>query len=105
MAGWHVAQRRGYNIFSAVGGRSSIFDDKTIIDRKAVSMNSQALGLRVASIIFGIMCVVHLWRLLFSHFTVQIGSHQLPIWGSAVAVIVTAGLSIWMWRLSSSRAG
>jgi hypothetical protein len=40
---------------------------------------------------------------LMSHFTVQIGSHQLPIGGSWVAIVVTGGLSIWMWRLSSAR--
>jgi hypothetical protein len=65
-------------------------------------MNSQKTGLRVASLIFGLMCLVHIWRLAFAHFTVQIGSHQLPIWGSVVAVIVTGGLSIWMYRLSSA---
>jgi hypothetical protein len=48
------------------------------------------------------MCLIHIYRLLFSHFTLQIGSHQLPIWGSVVAVIVTGGLSIWMCRLSSA---
>jgi hypothetical protein len=66
-------------------------------------MNSQRTGLRVASVIFGLVCVVHIWRLLMSHFTLQIGSHQLPIWGSGVAVVVTGVLSIWMWRLSSAR--
>ncbi len=65
-------------------------------------MNSQKTGLRVASLIFGLICIIHIYRLLFSHFTVQIGSHQLPILGSVVAVIVTGGLSIWMWRLSSA---
>ena len=65
-------------------------------------MNSQKTGLRVASLIFGLMCLIHIYRLLFSHFTVQIGSHQLPILGSVVAVIVAGGLSIWMWRLSSA---
>ena len=65
-------------------------------------MNSQRTALQVASVIFGLMCLVHIYRLLFAHFTVQIGSHQLPILGSVVAVIVTGGLSIWMWRLSSA---
>jgi hypothetical protein len=66
-------------------------------------MNSQRTGLRVASVIFGLICLIHIWRLVFAHFTVQLGSHQLPIWGSVVAVIVTGGLSIWMWRLSAAR--
>jgi hypothetical protein len=67
-------------------------------------MNSQRTGLRVASFIFGLICLVHIWRLAMSHFTVQLGSHQLPIWGSGVAVVVTGALSIWMWRLSSARS-
>ncbi len=67
-------------------------------------MNSQRTGLRVASVIFGLMCLVHIYRLLFAHFTVQIGSHQLPVWGSGIAIIVTGGLSIWMWRVSSATA-
>jgi len=66
-------------------------------------MKSQQTGLRVASLVFGLVCLVHIWRVLMSHFTVQIGSHQIPLWGSWVAVFVAGGLSIWMWRLSSAR--
>jgi hypothetical protein len=68
-------------------------------------MNSQSFGLRVAGLIFGLMCLVHIYRLLFSHFTIQIGSHQLPLTGSVIAAIVTGLLSIWMFRLSASRGG
>jgi hypothetical protein len=67
-------------------------------------MNSQRTGLRIASLVFGLACLVHIWRVLMSHFTVQIGSHQIPLWGSWVAVVVAGGLSIWMWRLSSARS-
>jgi hypothetical protein len=65
-------------------------------------MNSQRTGLRIASLIFGLAGLVHIWRVLMSHFTVQIGSHQIPLWGSWIAVVVAGGLSIWMWRLSSA---
>jgi tetrahydromethanopterin S-methyltransferase subunit E len=69
-------------------------------------MNSQSFGLRVAGLIFGLMCLVHLWRLLFSDFiTVQIGSHVIPHWVSGVGAIVAGILSIWMFRLSASRGG
>jgi hypothetical protein len=68
-------------------------------------MNSQSLGLRIASLIFGLVCLVHLYRLFFSHFTVQLGSHLLPVWGSGVAAVITGILSIWMWRASASRGG
>jgi len=98
-------KRRGYIFPAFIDRRYSIFTDKTKIDIETTGMNSQSLGLRVASLIFGLMCLVHIYRLLFSHFTVQLGSHQLPILGSGIAVIVTGGLSIWMWRLSSSRGG
>lgn len=68
-------------------------------------MNSQSFGLRVAGLIFGLMCLVHLWRLLFSHFTVQLGSHVIPLWGSGAGAIIAGILSIWMFRLSASRGG
>ena len=73
-----------------------------MIDRKNVNMNSQNMALRVGGIVFGIMCLVHLWR-IFAHIPVQIGTHDVPIWGSALGAIVSGGLSLWMWRLSSGR--
>jgi hypothetical protein len=66
-------------------------------------MNSQRFGLRIASIIFGFICLVHIYRLLLSPFAVQIGSHQLPVWGSGVAAIIAGLLSLWMWRLASRK--
>jgi hypothetical protein len=80
-----------------------IFDDKVMIDGKNVDMNSQNRALRVGGIIFGIMCLVHLWR-LFAHIDIQVGTYHFPIWGSAVAAIVAGALSLWMWRLSSTRS-
>lgn len=68
-------------------------------------MNSQSIGLRVAGLVFGLICLVHLWRLVFSHFTVQVGSHVIPLWGSGIGAIVAGILSIWMFRLSASRGG
>jgi hypothetical protein len=79
-----------------------IFDDKVIIDGKNVDMNSQNRALRVGGIIFGIVCLAHLWR-LFAHIDIQVGTHHFPIWGSVAGAIVAGALSLWMWRLSSAR--
>ena len=66
-------------------------------------MTSQQTGLRVASIVFGIFAVGHIVRLL-KHAQVTVGSMQIPMGVSWLALIIAAVLSIWLWRLSS-RAG
>ena len=48
----------------------------------------------IAAIIFGLMAVLHIYR-LFTHFQVIVGSHTLPQGISWVALVVTGGLS-WM---------
>jgi hypothetical protein len=48
----------------------------------------------IASAIFALMALAHLYRLI-APFEVTIGPCHLPQWLSAVAVVVTAGLS-WM---------
>ena len=48
----------------------------------------------IASAIFALMAVAHLYRLVVP-FEVTIGPCNIPQWGSAVAAVVTAGLS-WM---------
>ena len=63
-------------------------------------MNSQATGLRVASIVFALFALGHILRLI-KHAQVTVGTHQAPMWVSVIALIIAAGLSIWMWRLSS----
>ncbi len=64
-------------------------------------MNSPKTGLRVASIVFAIFAIGHLLRLI-NHAQVTLGTHTIPMGVSWVALIVAAGLSIWMWRLSKS---
>jgi hypothetical protein len=66
-------------------------------------MNSQRIGLRVASVIFALAAIIHIVR-LFTHFTVQVGSQIIPLGASWVFVIVFSVLFIWMWRLSSATA-
>jgi hypothetical protein len=48
----------------------------------------------IASAIFALMALAHLYRLI-RPFEVTIGGCHLPQWGSAVAAVITAGLS-WM---------
>lgn len=48
----------------------------------------------IASAIFALMALAHLYRLVVP-FEVTIGPCHLPQWVSAVAAVVTAGLS-WM---------
>jgi len=62
-------------------------------------MNSPRTGLRVASVIFALFALGHLLR-LFKHASGMIGSHHIAMWASVVVVIIFAGLSFWMWRLS-----
>jgi len=81
---------------------STFFADKLGRVHDNRCMNSPTIGLRVASIIFGIFAIGHLLRLI-SHAQVTVGSHTIPMGLSWVALIVAAILCIWMWRLSSMR--
>lgn len=64
-------------------------------------MKSPAVGLRVASGLFGIGALVHVLRLA-THFTVAIGGQELPLWVSILAVLLAGGLSAWFWQLSQT---
>ena len=63
-------------------------------------MNSQRTGLRVASVIFGLVTLAHIVR-LFKHAKISVASHTIPIEVSWIGIIVFGLLCIWMWRLSS----
>ena len=62
-------------------------------------MNSQSVGLRVAAVMFGLVALVQLARLVLG-FEVLVNGHVVPLWPSALAFVIAAGLSVWMWRLS-----
>jgi lipopolysaccharide export LptBFGC system permease protein LptF len=53
----------------------------------------------IAAIIFGIMALLHIYR-LFTHFQIIAGSHSIPEWVSIVAILVTGALSIGLFRES-----
>ena len=62
-------------------------------------MHSQILGLRVAGLIFGLMCLAQLLRLLINP-RVLVAGYQVPLWPSGLALVILGGMSIWMWKLS-----
>jgi hypothetical protein len=71
---------------------------------EAVSaVNSQTFGLRVAGTIFGLMCWAQVLRLA-TRAELIVAGHQVPLWVSAVAVIIAGGLSVWLWKLSHTGA-
>jgi len=66
-------------------------------------MNSQNLGLKVAGFVFGLLCLAQLARLVIRP-EVLVAGHPVPLWPSALAVVILAGLSLWMWKLSRAAA-
>lgn len=64
-------------------------------------MNSQIVGLQVAGVVFGLMCLGQLTRLVMQA-EVLLAGHQVPLWLSALAFVILGGLSLWMWKLSCS---
>ena len=83
--------------------RSLIFADKEEAGSQNAPMSSQASGLRVASVIFALFAIGHAVRLV-KQAQVTVGTYQIPMWISVVALIIAAILSTWMWRLSSARS-
>ena len=67
-------------------------------------MTSPTCGLRVASVIFGLMCLAQTLRII-TRLEVTVGGHHVSRKLSAVAVVVTGVLCTWLWLLSSRTAG
>jgi hypothetical protein len=67
-------------------------------------MNPEKTGLRVASVFFGLFAIAHVIRLI-KQTPIQVGSHQIPMGVSWVALIIAAILCLWLWRLSNPRGG
>ncbi|MBB3062970.1 MULTISPECIES: hypothetical protein [Microbulbifer] len=63
-------------------------------------MNTPRGGLRVASVLFGLMALGQLWR-VFATPEVLVGGAPMPVWPSVLALIILAILCIWLWRLSN----
>jgi hypothetical protein len=65
-------------------------------------MKSQVVGLRVASAIFGLVCLCHVLRLVLG-FQILIGSHLFSRGLSLIAVVITGLLSYWLGKLACPR--
>lgn len=64
-------------------------------------MRSRKPFTTVAAVVFLVMAIVHVYRLIVP-FAVTIGGASVPMWVSALAAVVTAGLSAMVWRESRS---
>ena len=53
----------------------------------------------IPAVLLGIVALAHLYRLV-RPFEVILAGHAIPPWVSVVAVIVTGGLSLMLWRES-----
>ena len=62
-------------------------------------MDRRILGLRVASAVFAVMGLAQLGRLVIQP-EVLVAGYHVPLWPSAVALLVLAALSLWLWKLS-----
>ena len=91
-----MAWRQGW-----VPGRLSLGDERIFSNQGKgdTNMSSQVLGLRVASIVFGLISLAQLLRVVIQA-EVLVAGHQMPLWPSLLAVVIFAGLSIWLWKLS-----
>ncbi len=62
-------------------------------------MKSQILGLKVAGVLFGCLCLAHILRLI-SGTPLVIGDYHLTAVPSIIAIIFTGCMSAWLWMLS-----
>ena len=66
---------------------------------KENNMRSQITGLRVASIVFGLIAIAQLIRLVMRP-TVLVAGSPMPLWPSLLGFIIMGALSLWMWKLT-----
>jgi hypothetical protein len=62
-------------------------------------VNFKIIGLRAASVVFGLMALAQLARLLIRP-EIIVAGYSMPLWPSVLAVIFLGGLSIWLWILA-----
>ena len=62
-------------------------------------MTSQTVGLRISSVIFGLVSLSHVAR-LWARAEIIIGGYHLGRIPSVIAIIITGGLAIWLAKLA-----
>jgi hypothetical protein len=62
-------------------------------------MKARITGLRVASVVFGLIALAQLMRVVLRP-EVLVAGYPIPLWPSMLAVIIFGGLSFWMWNLA-----
>ena len=65
-------------------------------------MNTRKPFTLLAAVIFLLMALIHVYRVLFAHFQVVLGSHAIPELISLVAIVVAGLLSLMLFRESRS---
>ena len=55
---------------------------------------------KVSGVFFGLLASVQLARILL-RWPVQVASVNVPLWVSAIAVIITGALAVWAFRTAS----
>ena len=63
-------------------------------------MKSQIVGLRVASVLFGLMTLAQVMRLVIRP-EIRVAGCLLPLWPSVLAVMIFGCLCLWLWKLSA----
>jgi hypothetical protein len=56
---------------------------------------------RVSGVFFGLLAAMQLARLLF-RWPVQVATMNVPLWVSALAVVITGALATWGFRTASA---
>lgn len=54
-------------------------------------------ALLTAGTIFALVALIHLYR-LFSHFSIIVGTTEIPIWVNFIGIVVAGTLSFWMFK-------
>lgn len=66
------------------------------------NMNRITTALKVAGTLFAALALAHVWRLARG-LDIIFGDRHVPLFFSVIGAVVAGGLSVWMWRLASTR--
>jgi hypothetical protein len=58
---------------------------------------------KIASVVFGIIAILHLLRLSFFHVEIVVGNFHVPMWISILGFIATVILCVGLWKEADRR--